>query len=125
MGTLKDIYDVIKDVKTLAKKHHDQEMSDKVIMIQESFFDIREEMEQLREENNVLKETIKKMEDTAELESDLELLPSGVYIRKSEKALGKEINYCPACWGNFKKLMPITRTIGNARQCSNCHSVYR
>ena len=49
-------------------------------------------------------------------------LPKGYYIRKSEKAEGRDIKYCAACWQNSKKLMPYVDSIGGAKQCSNCHN---
>ena len=125
MGTLKDIYEIIKELKALVNEYQNEEMSGKVIEIQEGFFDIREELENIKEENRTLKETIRQMEDNSELEKDLELQPHGYYIKKSEKAANKDIRYCAACWNNYKKLMPIVSTIGTAKQCCNCHTVIR
>ena len=125
MGTLKDIYEIIKDLKDLVKEYQNDEMSAKVIEIQEGFFDIREEIENVKEENRQLKETLKQMDDISEIEKDLDLQPGGYYIKKSEKAENKDIRYCAACWNNYKKLMPIVSTIGTAKQCCNCHSVVR
>lgn len=125
MSTLKDIYDIIKDLKSLAKKHNDDEMAEKVVEIQEGFFDIREELENVKEENKRLKDEIVQLEDISELEKDLELTIGGYIIRVSEKNAGKDIRYCAACWQNHKKLMPFVHTIGHALQCSNCHTVVR
>ena len=122
MGTLKDLYDIIKDLKGLAKKHNDNEMVEKVIDIQEGFFEMREQIEGVKEENRQLREKIRELESCAELEKDLELV-GGTYIRLSEKEQGQTHRYCAACWQNYKKLYPIIRTIGAARQCSNCHTV--
>lgn len=125
MGTLKDVYDIIKDLRALAKKHKDEEMAERIVEIQDAFFEFREELADLKDENRQLVEKIKQLEDTSELEKDLELQPGGYYIRKSEKEQGKNHIYCAACWQNHKKLMPIVSTIGVARQCSNCHTVIR
>ena len=124
MGTLKDLYDIIKDLKGLAKKHNDNEMVEKVIDIQEGFFEMREQIEVVKEENRRLRETIKELESCAELEKDLELT-GGVYIRLSEKDQGKSNQYCAACWQNHKKLYPLIRAMGGSRQCSNCHTAMR
>lgn len=124
MSTLKDIYDIIKDLKGIAKKHNDNEMVEKVIDIQEGFFEIREQIEDIKDENKQLKEKIKELESCAGLEEDLELV-GGTYIRRSEKEQGKNHKYCAACWQNYKKLYPIIQTIGAAHQCSNCHTVLR
>ena len=125
MGSLKDVYEIIKELKDLVKQYQNNEMAEKVIAIQEGFFDLREDFENIKDENRKLKEEIRQLNDTAELEKDLELLPKGCYVRKSEQAEGKRICYCSACWQNYKKLMPLVQTIGSATQCSNCHTVVR
>ena len=61
------------------------------------------------------------LENISELEKDLELLPDGLYVRKSEKEAGKDIRYCAACFRNYHKLYPIIQ--GSLRRnhfCSNC-----
>lgn len=125
MSTLKDVYDFIKELKGLAIEYQNQEMSDKVVAIQESFFELREKIAELKDENRDLKDKILAMNDISELEKDLELVPKGYLIRKSEKELGVNNHYCPACWQNYKKLMPLVNTIGSTRQCCNCHTVIR
>ena len=122
MSTLKDLYEIIKDLGGLAKKHNDNAMAEKVIDIQARLFEVREQIEEVKEENRQLKEKIKELESSAELEKDLELV-GGTYIRLSEKEEGKNHFYCAACWQNFKKLYPVVETIGTRQQCTNCHTV--
>lgn len=125
MGTLKDLYEIIKELKNLAKEYHNQAMAEKVIEIQEGFFDFREEMENLKDENRHLREKIKELESCADNENDLELTTRGYYIKKSEKAQEKFMAYCPACWNNHKKLMPLVRIGTTTMRCCNCQNVYR
>ena len=122
MSAFKEVYDVIKDVRNLAKEYKNGEMVDKIIDIQEAFFDIREEMENLKEENKSLKSTIEEMKNTSILEDDLELTTKGYYIRKSDAESGKRIYYCPACWQNYKKLIPLF-DLGTSFSCPNCKAV--
>lgn len=63
---------------------------------------------------------------TAEASSDdIEMLESGLLVRKSELAAGKNINYCPACFENYKKLFPIVKGgMARDRFCSNCKMRY-
>lgn len=124
MGTIKDIYEIIKELKNLAKDYQNQEIAEKVIEIQEEFFNYREELENLKNENRQLKERIEELENEAEVEKDLELTSRGCFIKKSEQAQGKVNMYCPACWRNHKKLMPLTR-IGVMMKCCNCNAVFR
>lgn len=124
MGTLKDIYEIIKELKSLVNEYQNEEMSAKIIEIQEAFFDIREELENIKDENRNLKESIKQMEDYSEIEKDLELSPNGFYIRKSEVSQDKHIPYCAACWENSKKLMPLIKESGSSKRCCNCKALY-
>lgn len=58
-------------------------------------------------------------------EDDIEMLESGLLIRKSEAAVGKTIHYCPACYQNDGKLFPIVRgSMARDRFCSNCKMRY-
>lgn len=125
MSTLKDIYEIIKELKGMAKQYQNDEMAEKVVAIQEGFFEIREELENIKDENRQLSETIKRLEENSEVEKDLELKAGGYYIRKSEEAENKTIKYCAACWQNYKKLMPFNRSVGHTLQCCNCHTVIR
>lgn len=126
MSALKDIYDIIKEVKNLAEQYQNQEIAEKVIQIQEKFFDIREEIEEVKNENRDLKETIEKINKSEEIEKDLILTDDGFYIRKSEKDKGKRTMYCAACWQNHHKLMPLKGISVTLRpECCNCQTVYR
>lgn len=125
MSAVKDIYDIIKELKSLVKEYQNDEMAEKVVAIQEGFFDIREELENVKEENKRLKDEIAQPKDISELEKDLEITAGGYIIRVSDKIAGKDIRYCAACWQNHKKLMPLVHTIGHTIQCSNCHTVVR
>lgn len=125
MSAVKDIYDIIKELKSLVKQYQNDEMAEKIVAIQEGFFDIREELENTKEENKRLKEKIARLEDISELEKDLGITARGYIIRISEKNAGKDIHYCAACWKNHKKLIPLVHTIGTAIQCSNCHALVR
>jgi hypothetical protein len=115
MSAIMDIYQLVRDLIDEAKEQKNLELVDKLIEIKLAMSDIQEQ-------NNLLKEKIKELEETSILDTDLELLPQGYYIRKSEKVDGKEIRYCVACWQNIHKLMPYVSSAGRALQCNNCHS---
>ena len=62
--------------------------------------------------------------DTVE-QDDIEMLETGLLIRKSDLAAGKKIYYCPACYQNYNKLYPIIRgSMARNNLCSNCHTAY-
>lgn len=56
---------------------------------------------------------------------DVEMLESGLLIRKSEAAEGKTIHYCPTCYQKDGKLFPIVKgSMARDRFCSNCKMRY-
>ena len=59
MGTFKDIYDILKDLRKLAKESSNQPMMDLAVSIQDQLFDMNEEMQNLKDEN---KENLIKLE---------------------------------------------------------------
>lgn len=120
MSALKDVYDIIKELLSLAKAAENQEMASLVVQIQEKYFDIREEIEDIKDENRNLKDTIARMHNDEELEKDLELTEQGFYIRISEKERGINTMYCAACWQNLHKLMPLVSPDSYWCICSNC-----
>jgi len=114
MGTVGDIYNLLKELKGLSDKYKDEKMSSKLFDIQTKFYE-------LKEENELLKERIVELENVKELEQDLELLSNGLYIRKSEKAQGKNVYYCSACFKNYKNLYPIiSGSLRSNHFCANC-----
>lgn len=121
MSSIMDIYQIIKDLKSLAKEYQNSKMEGLVISIQGRFFDVKEEMETLRDKNKELEEKIRKMNENAFLESDLELVTDGYYVRKSEKSEGKKTRYCARCWNKEHLLIPYTQTINtHVLYCANC-----
>lgn len=75
-------------------------------------------------EQEIARESVKS--DTAQVpDNDIEILESGVYIRPSEKASGKNIYYCPACYTKEGKLYPIVSgSMARDKFCSNCKMHY-
>lgn len=114
MSIIGETYEILKDLKSLSEKHNNKEISNKVLELQNKFYE-------LKEENENLKAQIEELKNMSELEEDLDLLPNGLYIKKSEKEAGKNIKYCAACFKNYRKLYPIVH--GSLRKnqfCSNC-----
>lgn len=65
-------------------------------------------------------------EPSSHQEDDLELLENGLYILKSERATGKNLFYCSACYQNHKKLFPVVKgSLARDRFCSNCRMNYK
>lgn len=116
MGTVMDIYQMVKDMIDEAKNQRNLELVEKLI-------DIKLVLLEMEEEKRDLEKKIEELERSNLTYDDLELQPKGYYIRKSEEKEGKSIKYCAACWQNTKKLMPFVISVGNFQQCCNCHNV--
>ena len=72
-----------------------------------------------------VKEIIVPDEEQQEQDDDLELLDSGLLIKKSEKEAGKNIYYCHACYQNTGKLFTVVRgSLERDKFCSNCKMHY-
>lgn len=64
-------------------------------------------------------------EEQQEKDEDLELLDSGLLIKKSEREAGKNIYYCHACYQNTGKLFTVVRgSLARDKFCSNCKMHY-
>lgn len=58
-------------------------------------------------------------------DKDLELLDSGLLIKKSEMEAGKKIYYCQACYQNTGKLFAVVKgSLARDKFCSNCKMHY-
>ncbi len=72
-----------------------------------------------------VKEIVIPDEEQQEQDEDLELLDSGLLIKKSEKEAGKKIYYCHACYQNTGKLFAVVRgSLARDKFCSNCKMHY-
>lgn len=78
MGTVMDIYQLVRDLIDEAKKQKNLELVDKLIEIKLS-------LSEIEDENRDLKKKIEELEQSNIIEEDLELLPKGYYIRKVKK----------------------------------------
>lgn len=116
MGTVVDIYQLVRDLIAEAKEVKNLEMVNQLI-------EIKLALSEMQEENNSLKKRIEELEQTKVTEEDLEIQPKGYFIKKSEREAGINVKYCAACWQNTKKLMPYTTSVGRGMQCNNCHNV--
>ncbi len=114
MSVIGEAYEILKDLKSLSDKCRDKEIYDKVLELQSKFYE-------MKEENETLRGKISELENVTELEKDLEILPTGLFIRKSEKESGKNVKYCASCFRKFHQLYPIVRgSLASNYFCSNC-----
>jgi hypothetical protein len=54
-----------------------------------------------------------------ELRADMEFVQDGGYfVKKSEVAAGNVVEYCPVCWGESTKAIPLKRSQPGAFMCA-------
>lgn len=106
MGTFKDIYDVLKDLMSEAKRLKNQEMISLAMDLQSMLFDFKEEIENIKEENNNLRREIEGLKKPSIDESDIKYTQNGLYTLFSEN---NENPYCSACWKLERKVVPLAK----------------
>jgi hypothetical protein len=88
-----------------------EEVPARLMELQQHILTMQSVVHDLAEENRQLREQLDDRERTRGIEADLEMEPDGQYsYRKSERVAGKLIQYCPVCWGENNKLIPLTHT---------------
>ena len=120
MGTLKDAYDILRDLIKEAKRLQNLEMISLSMDVQEKLFELREEMETLKDENKELKAQLEEAKNPKIKEEDIKYYSSGFFTLNSE---GNHLPYCSACWKADKKLVPLSRhSQWWMYRCSKCQS---
>ena len=104
-------FDLIKGIRELLKREKvdPQEISARLLELQELLLQAQSALGDAQEENRQLRQQLANSDAIKELEADLEMEPDGQFlVRNSEKKDGKYIPYCPICWGESNKLIPLT-----------------
>ncbi len=110
LGALKTGFDLANAINQRVKegKLYPNEIADQLLRLQQLILDSQRALNDAAEEIRILKERIAISESTDEVEKDLDYVTDGgFFIRKSEKEAGKEVPYCPLCWGDNNKLVPL------------------
>lgn len=73
-----------------------------------------------------IKETVIPSEDSLlKQDDDLELMDSGLLVKKSEMEAGKKLYYCHACYQNTGKLFTVVKgSLDRDKFCTNCKMHY-
>ncbi len=102
LSALKTISDIAKNVNSI-------ELTQKIIELQSSILEMQRNLNEKSEEIHSLKAKILELDRSQATDTDLEWQEDGgFWLRKSEKAQGLFIPYCPACWGTAAQLVPLT-----------------
>lgn len=111
MSTVKDVYDIAKDLINLAKEKGNQEMVDVAINLKMMVNDIWDE-------NQELKEVIKSYEDNKEREKRIKRSKGTIAEYTDEN--GNKIMICTCCWDTKKLIVQTEYKETNRYYCKEC-----
>ena len=115
LSALKSGFDISRTINQRIKegKSYPNEIAEQLLQLQQLMLDSQRALNDAAEEIRTLKERIASRAQMEEIERDLEWVgDGGPWVRKSDKSSGVRISYCPLCWGENKKLVPLNPTSG-------------
>lgn len=98
----------ISSLMTTAKSVNDIESNKQLIEMQKYLVELQQTLLKFQDENRELRSKVDDLSRRQELHADLETVEDGLYLTlKSERSAGREVPYCPICWGENGKLIPL------------------
>lgn len=120
MGTVKNTYDIIKDLVSMAKSIRNHEMMQLAMDLQERYFESREEKDNLLKTISNLNEHIRLLEESKVKESDIKYYHRGFLTLNTE---ANKLPYCSYCWKKEHKLYPLSQYGSWCEfHCSSCNT---
>lgn len=120
MATIKDAYEIVKDLMSIAKKARNQEVIDLAMNLQTIIFDLREQSEKDKQEIKALNERIAEILKSDVVEENIEYSHKGFFTIKTENP---QIPYCTHCWKRNKILVPLAQKgVWWQYSCPECRS---
>lgn len=110
---LKSGFDIAKIVRDALKeeKVDRNKIADQLMQLQQKLLESQESLNDAADEIRNLKQRIAASAELADVKQDLEWVDDGgFWVLKSDQANGRRIPYCPLCWGENAKLVPLTKT---------------
>jgi hypothetical protein len=124
LGATKTGLDLIKGVRELLKrdKIDRTEVLDHLNSLQEALYQAREALGDAQELNRNLVRQIEDNKRLLAVGADMEYVSDGgFYIRKTERAAGRTIPYCPICWKKDNKDIPLNPMFGEGYYRCDVH----
>lgn len=125
LSAVKSGFDIAKSIREQVKRPDidANEVSSQLLLLQQVMLDTQKALNDAQEEIQELKNQLAQKDAVATIDEDLEYVSDGgFYVRKSESATGKRIPYCPICWGENKKLVPLNPSGGNGYYKCGIHT---
>jgi len=118
MGTIKDVYEIIKDIRNFAQEMGNTPFYDKVIEIQSVFFDLREENSKLKDQNDLLQKQLNELRIEKNQKDDVILTNDGYLTLKSDG--NNPIIYCSHCYATKGLFVPMLKQSQFIYVCTSC-----
>jgi len=116
LSALKSGFDISRTINQRIKegKSYPNEIAEQLLQLQQLMLDSQRALNDAAEEIRALKQEVTALQGMEQIQQDLEWVEDGgFWIRKSERESGTTIHYCPLCWGDGKKLVPLNPTSGS------------
>jgi hypothetical protein len=114
-NALKTAFDIGNAINQRVKENkiYPNEIAAQLLHMQQLILESQQALNEAAEEIRLLKEQAAARNRDEELERDMEWQQDGgFWIRKSDQSAGKHIPYCPLCWGDNKRLVPLNPSSG-------------
>jgi len=124
LGALKSAFDIGHAINQRIRegKLYPNEIADQLLQLQQLIIDSQRALNDAAEEIRELKEQLATLQRDDEIVKDLEYISDGgFYSRKSERESGTVVAYCPLCWGDAKKLVPLNPREGKGNYFCAIH----
>jgi hypothetical protein len=93
------LIDNAKDAAKLVQQIGNIELYEKLVSLQQDMMGLIDENRDLKDKVRTLEQQLEALKKQADVSADMEYVEDGgFFIRKSEKAAGRNIPYCPLCW---------------------------
>ncbi|MBI1956063.1 MAG: hypothetical protein HYS38_06675 [Acidobacteria bacterium] len=125
LAALRTGFDVAKHIGEIVKGEEVDRnaVANELLLLKSLMLDSQEALNTAVEEHRQLKNQIEEQNRLAEIAADMEYVEDGgFFIRKSEKAAGKAIAYCPLCWKAAKADVPLNPQGGRGHFTCKIHN---
>jgi hypothetical protein len=123
---LKSAFDIGNAISQRVKegKQFPNEIADQLLHLQQLILESQRALNDAAEEIRELKEQLAASQRAVETNKDLEWVSDGgFWILKSDREKGSNIPYCPACWGETSKLIPLNPGNGHGYYTCSIHKL--
>ena len=99
--------------------HH--EISNRLMEIQQMLLDLQAALGDGHEQIRTLRGRLAAIDEAKALQADLEYVEDGHYLVRKSEIQKSSARYCPVCWGDQQKLVPLMPIVAGAKYYCQIH----